>query len=130
MEFLSQYDGRIVYIKSEENCVADTLSRILLETTHISHSSINAENLALPIFHDAGGNSKIASIFSTKKSTLLFDICPSLIAAIPEPAIITPTVLSISADAKLLAEIKEGYSGSKNCPNVCMFFKDVYSMDD
>ena len=22
------------------------------------------------------------------------------------------------------------YSGSKNCPNVCMFFKDVYSMDD
>ena len=28
------------------------------------------------------------------------------------------------------AGVQSTYSGSKNCPNVCMFFKDVYSMDD
>ena len=106
----------MVGFKGEENCIADALSRIPLETVHISHSSIKAENIALSIFHDARGDSKIASIFSTKKSTLLFNIFPSLIAAIPEPAIVTSTVLSISADAKLLAEIKKDISMTLLCP--------------
>ena len=42
MEFLSQYDGKIVYIKGKDNCIADTLSRIPLEVAHVSESSTEA----------------------------------------------------------------------------------------
>ena len=89
--------------------MADALSRLPLEAVHISESSTKADNLALPIFHDAMGDGKVASIFLARENTLLYDICPLLIASVPNPAIFTPNILSIAFDTRLLAEIKKGY---------------------
>jgi hypothetical protein len=109
MEFLSQYDGKIVYIKGEDNSVADALSRIPPDITNTTSTSEDAEKNALPIFHDASLDGKIASVLSTNSQDLLHKICPSLIASISVPTPVIPAILSISADTKLLDEIKKGY---------------------
>src|ERR1700678_1193859 len=109
MEFLSQYDGKIVYIKGDDNSVADALSRIPPDTTHISLSSEDAEKKALPVFHDAFFDRKIASILSINSLHHLSEGSPSFISAVTPPPSIKPLILSITADTQLLNEIKEGY---------------------
>ena len=110
MEFLSQYDGKIVYVKGDENSVADALSRIPhLETSDFTTTPL-AETMALPIFHDMFENGIVASTVSLKGDHhQLASLLPSLIAATSQPAPIIPSVLSISTDSALLHEIKEGY---------------------
>ena len=108
MEFLSQYDGKIVYIKGEDNTVADALSRIPVNSLSFSHSSTSAQESALPIFHDPTVNGKIASILITGDNPNLHNIC-TLLSAPPTNALTETSVFSITADDKLLAEIKDGY---------------------
>ena len=109
MEFLSQYDGKIVYIKGEHNSVADALSRIPVDVTYLSNSSIEAEEKSLPISHDLISDGKIASVFQTSDQNLFHEIIPTLIASTSEPSIPSPLILSIKMDTKLITEIKEGY---------------------
>ena len=84
IKFLSQYDRKIVYIKGEDNSVADALSRILIDAVHISNSSMEAETHATPVFHHASYNRKIASILTCKDVRILGDLCLALIASISE----------------------------------------------
>lgn len=109
MEFLSQYDGKIVYIKGEKNLVADALSRIPLDTLNVSTSLTEAEDKATPIFHDATLDRKIASIFCTNHCTLLEEVRPLLVASISTGVHTEPVVLTVTTDTKLLNEIKQGY---------------------
>lgn len=59
---MSQYDGKIIYIKGKQNFIADALSwipTILLETTE---ESLEADNLAKSLFHNILINGKIAAV--------------------------------------------------------------------
>ena len=97
-----------MYIKGEDNSVADALSRIPVDSLCISESSMAAQQSALPIFHDASMDGKIASVFITKDNTLLHNIC-TLLSSSPPHSSPSSTMLSITADTKLLTDIKEGY---------------------
>ena len=112
MEFLSQYNGKIVYVKGSDNSVADALSRIPPDEVHISTASSSAEFNALQIFHDTCSDGKIASVLqNTTPNNPLCEVLPSIIASIPEPApVISQTsTLSISSDESFLKEIRDGY---------------------
>ena len=112
MEFLSQYDGKIVYIKGEDNSVVDALSRIPVEATYVSDSSTEADKNSLPIYHDSVADRFIASIFQTSMHQASQVVIPALIASTPEVSPTKPLVLSIEPDSKLLAEIREGYKNN------------------
>jgi len=105
MEFLSQYDGRIVYVKGEDNCVADALSHIPMDQVISASSSAGAGDQAFPLFHDIHCSGKIASILTTSNRGPIA-AAANLVAA---PPAFHETVLSISADHALLEEIKSGY---------------------
>ena len=109
MEFLSQYDRKIVYIKGEDNSVADALSGIPIDAVHITNSAMEAETHATPVFHDASNNKKIASILTCKDVGILGDLCLALIASISERVNEKPLIVSITANTQILNEIKEGY---------------------
>lgn len=108
MEFLSQYEGKIVYIKGEDNTVADALSR-LPDICDLSSSSSTAENHALPIFHDAISKNSIASVLSTQQPTPFSEVVSSLTNSETQSSPIVNNVLSITSDKKILEEIKNGY---------------------
>ena len=108
MEFLSQYDGKIVYVKGEENTVADALSRL-----PASYSANSSEaNVAAQAPYDATG----ASILEDCDHEPL-KMVASLIQAPLEASSINNEinkksnriVTQISADAALLSQIREGY---------------------
>lgn len=110
MEFLSQYDCKIIYIKGENNSVADALSRVPCNlNTVTSPSSLLAEQHALPIFHNASALGKIASVFSSSSPNPFSEVVTSLIASVSQPTPVVSNVLSVSSDSKLLSEIKKGY---------------------
>ena len=108
MEFLSQYDGKIVYVKGQDNSVADALSRIPINLTTESSSSSIAEETATPVFHDVHSSGSIASVLRTGS---FIPICvASMLACTDFPTSIeSSSVLSISADSDLLEEIRLGY---------------------
>ena len=111
MEFLSQYDGKIVYVKGDDNSVADALSRIPPVDISESSSTSLAEDNALPIFHDAHAHGVVASTVSLQHDLhQLATILPSLIATTSDVPPSVPSVLSISSDTALLNEIKNGYT--------------------
>ena len=105
MEFLSQYDGKIVYVKGEENTVADALSR--LPATYSSDSS-EADTIA-----QAPYDMTTASVLQNNKNEPL-----KMVAALARAAsTLEPntndhkakTLTRISADAVLLTQIQKGY---------------------
>ena len=107
MELMSQYDGKIVYIKGNQNSMADALSQIpttLLDTTE---SALKVDNLAKSVFHNVHINGKIAAVLETQ-SIETFEMAGVLAATtIWEAA--SPTVLSITHDKRLIMEIKDSY---------------------
>ena len=68
MEFLSQYNGKIVYVKGEDNMVADALSRLPGLTT-TSQSSSTANQAARPIFHIASVGTPVALVLDMPRAT-------------------------------------------------------------
>jgi hypothetical protein len=81
MEFLSQYDGKIVYVKGDDNCVADALSCIPPHNLLSSSSSTTANDNTFPVFHDASMGGIIASVLSLHNQNVLSTGLPSLIAS-------------------------------------------------
>jgi hypothetical protein len=97
MEFMSQYDCKIVYIKGEENMVADALSRTDFDA--ILHATIpyppEPETMALVLgaFDDPRACAQV-----------LADPCTN-----PVQSTVVASTLSITADVELLACIQESY---------------------
>ena len=70
MEFLSQYDSKIVYVKGEDNMVADALSR-LPELVTTSTTSSQADMATSPVFHIAYIGDPVASVLKMPKKFLI-----------------------------------------------------------
>ena len=105
MELMSQYDGKIVYIKGNQNSIADALSRIpMVDTTE---DALKADSLARSIFHDVHIDGKITAVLETPEIETL-EMAGVLAATTVQEAAL-PTVLSIKHDERLIMEIKEGY---------------------
>ena len=108
MEFLSQYDGNIIYVKGEDNTVADALSRLPVTS---SSDSLAADRAAEPIF-----DCHIASVLHTSTDESAFSIVGALSQADPTdlPSPDTPSLgyshTHITADAKLLKLLHDGYA--------------------
>ena len=107
MEFLSQYDAKIIYIKGDDNTVADALSRL----PHNSTSEEAEQSTRHPYSYcdDNESLEVIASIWNADYSGP-FESATAL-TSLPDPISINAT-LNISADHHLLQEIKAGYADS------------------
>jgi hypothetical protein len=114
MEFMSQFDAKIVYIKRDDNCVADALSHLPVATSN--NAAIYLTRLLYGFCPDDDNEEQttIATILPARKN------CPLLSAhALAETDITTchamTTVLSISQDPKLCATITRGYKTDPWC---------------
>ena len=78
MEFLSQYDGKIVYVKGNNNSVADALSRLPDDLLETNTSSQAADHSSRPISHSPEKDCPIASVL-VSKTTWLIECCINLV---------------------------------------------------
>lgn len=102
MEFLSQYDGKIVYVKGEDNCMADALSRLpVLYSCTSEKANIQAH---CPF------DSQTASILETSERVQL-DVVATLssINFDSSPETKKKTFSHLSFDSDMLALIIDGY---------------------
>jgi hypothetical protein len=105
MEFLSQFELTIKYIKGSDNSAADALSRV-----HLSDSSQYASELTIFTPSDSPDEEGICVIIPDDKGP--WTSCVSLAATcLPEKLTATPIcpVLSLAPDATLLKKIRKGY---------------------
>ena len=108
MEFLSQYDGKIVYVKGENNSVADALSRLPDDLIDVFSSSELAENSSKPFLHCPSHNETIASVLVSNTTPQIH--VASILSSTPFDDFNTScSILSISADDDILQQIREGY---------------------
>jgi len=108
MEFMSQFDSKIIYIKGEDNTVADTLSR-LPPSTSSSDAEASAQH-SYTFCPDDDTDGMVASIFECDNPGPL-DTAASLANT---PCSINAT-LKISADDSFLQEIIAGYTADPWC---------------
>jgi reverse transcriptase-like protein/integrase-like protein/chromodomain-containing protein len=108
MEFISQYDGKIVYVKGEDNSVADALSRLPDNSYTTTPSSSSAELSSTHAYHSPHHSGVIASILSTN-SIHPMEAASSLCATGFEEFSSSGSSLSISTDESLLQQIRAGY---------------------
>ena len=101
MEFFSQYDGKIVYVKGEDNTVADALSR--LPTTLTTNSEIADEKSDVP-FHPT-----IAVILQSSQRDALVAAAAISPLTIKIPPAKRHTLSRLSIDDQLLTQIRDGY---------------------
>ena len=104
---MSQYDGKIVYIKGNQNSIADALFWIPTTLVDTTENALKADSLARSIFHDVHIDGKIAAILETPEIETLE--MAGVLAATTVQEAASPTVLSIKHDERLIMEIKEGY---------------------
>ncbi|KAJ7637762.1 hypothetical protein DFH06DRAFT_1138865 [Mycena polygramma] len=112
MEFLSQYDYKIVYVKGDDNTVADALSR-----TEFDDAESATEAAAEPWGLNNTGTPAIAAVLRARPATPFYSVQCLARTRISEPksaSVIAP-VLTITADAKILDSIRKGYSEDKWC---------------
>ena len=108
MELMSQYDAKIIYIKGEDNTVADTLSRLPCESTE-EYAEQNAKH---PYSYCEDESSLVSFIYPKGSLTTLSAACA--LAEGPEQSSVN-AILSITADKQLLQQIKEGYDSDPWC---------------
>ena len=110
MEFLSQYDAKIIYIKGDDNTVADTLSHLPYKST--SEEAEQSTQHPYSYCDDDESLEVIASIWNADCSSP-FESATTL-TSLPDPNSIN-TTLNISTDHHLLQEIKAGYAEDAWC---------------
>jgi len=111
MEFMSQFDTRIVYIKGEDNSVTDALSRL-----PCLHSATDTENSARHPYTfcaDDDASDAITSIWATDSHGPL-DTALAL-AACELPFVAVNATMKIAADIEFLDVVKAGYTTDSWC---------------
>ena len=129
IELMSQYDAKIVYVKGEDNTVADALSRLPSHAT-----TDDAENSAHHPYDycpdDIDSINIVASIFCPEFSTPQ----ESAHSLAHGPTLNSVnSILNISADTRLLQDIKSGYKEDTWCkrlPVATPSFLDLQLKDD
>jgi hypothetical protein len=102
MEFLSQYDCKIVYVKGEDNSVADALSR----------TTFKAETAAKhPCSLKGAGDSVVASVLGPN----MLESARKLAERQLDDEIVIGATMTISADKALLKTIQDGYKEDRWC---------------
>lgn len=111
MEFMSQFDAKIIYIKGENNTVADTLSR-LPYTTSSSEVESSAKH-PYSFCPDDDTDGIIASIFECEEPGPL-TAATALTTLSTLPTAVNAT-LKISADELFLQDVIKGYNEDAWC---------------
>jgi len=111
MEFMSQFDAKIVYIKGEDNAVADALSRHPMTDSAEEAECVTQHPYAFCA--DNNSDNIMASICSTTLQGPL-DSAKSLANRGPVLHSINAT-LNITADKKILDTIQDGYENDAWC---------------
>lgn len=115
MEFLAQYDCKIVYVKGPDNTVADALSRTDFDET------LTTEPGPAPWLQDGDedGIPVIAAIIPMSASSPFYATRCIAETATPVAAVISSlpiaSVLKVTADAKILESIRSGYNTDPWC---------------
>ena len=112
MEFMSQFDMKIVYIKGEDNTIADALSCLL---TVMAADIVAAAELAhRPYDFCVDDDISVNAVLPTKGDSPLFCAHALVETDIATTQAVT-AVLSIVNDPHLHDEIKMGYLDDKWC---------------
>ena len=118
MEFLLQYDGKIVYVKGEDNTVANALSR-LPDLVTTSKTSSGADMATSPVFHIALIGSLVASVLKMPENCSIMIVAS--LASRPGTALVPvpePSRTVVQPDEELLLEIREGYKHDPFIPSL------------
>jgi hypothetical protein len=109
MEFMSQFDAKIVYIKGEDNTVADALSCLLVALSPSSNAAIQQARSPYEFCPDNDDSlTTVNAILSPTHACPLFTAHALAETDIASTQAVT-AVLSISQDLELHATITEGY---------------------
>ena len=103
MEFMSQYDVKIVYVKGEDNTVADALLRVSNETTPSTKGAVTARSTYA---YRQGDEDDMDEMMPNKLETSPLSAVCALASREPTPVCAT---FSITADKALLGQIKNSY---------------------
>lgn len=125
MEFMSRYDCKIIYIKGDDNTVADSLSR-----TDFEDSPTAEQNTSEPWVEETDHAHVIASVLAVKAaSPFLATQCLARTrirsAMRDKPVDVIAAVLKITADAKILDTIRNGYANDKWCAKLASASKGL-----
>ena len=103
MEFMSQYDAKIVYAKGEDNTVADALSHVSNDTTPSTRGTVTARSAYAYCQGDEDDMNETTTY--NMETSPLSAVC-ALANREPSPVC---AMFSITADRTLLGQIKNGY---------------------
>ncbi|RDB16052.1 Transposon Tf2-6 polyprotein [Hypsizygus marmoreus] len=113
MEFLSQFDCKIVYVKGEANSVTDSLSRLPYDLD--SDTAIATASSFFEV-RDPSVMSHCVNVILPVMATSPFYSAHSLtLAPVVPTSVSSPPTLHISTDTKLLDQIKSGYTTDHWC---------------
>jgi len=103
MEFMSQYDAKIVYVKGEDNTIADTLSRLPAEVQEqLEHTATYAYAYCLDDLEE----DLVAADYPTS-GDMAYSVASMLagLGLLERPVNAVCTTLNITADKSLLQQI-------------------------
>jgi hypothetical protein len=115
MEFLTQFDCCIIYVKGQDNTVADALSRIDFGET--------SESLALAPFDEDTDSTAVASVTCSGTSPFFAACCVAhTCIQVPSEEIPNPicTILNISVDGAFVDSIRDGHLSDPWCAKLTL----------